>query len=69
MTTFEQQFDKAWRLITPIGKTTASALQRKMGIGFNRAAKIIDEMEKRGIIGPLTNLTPHKLLKKFIMKA
>jgi DNA segregation ATPase FtsK/SpoIIIE, S-DNA-T family len=65
MTTFEQQFDKAWKIITPVGKTTITYLQLKMGIGFNRGAKIIDEMEKRGIIGPLTNLTPHKLLKKY----
>ncbi|MCE7898377.1 MAG: hypothetical protein DPW11_04040 [bacterium] len=31
-----------------------------LGIGFNRGAKIINEIEKRGIIGPLTKLTPLK---------
>lgn len=65
MTTFDQQFQKAWKIITPVGKVTVSYLQRRMGIGWNRAAKIVDEMEKRGIIGPTNFLTPRIILKKY----
>ena len=64
MTTYEQQFDKAWEIISPVGKVTITYLQRMMGIGFNRAAKIVDEMEKRGVIGPIIDFKPHIVLKK-----
>lgn len=63
MTTFAQQFNRAWKIITPVGKVTVSYLQRRMGIGWNRGAKIVDEMEKRGIVGPVVDLTPRRVLK------
>lgn len=65
MTTFDQQFQKAWKLITPVGKVTVSYLQRRMGIGWNRGAKIVDEMEKRGIIGKIIDFKPREVLKKY----
>ena len=33
-------------------KANTSLLQRKLGIGYGRAARIIDELEERGVIGP-----------------
>ena len=33
-------------------KASTSLLQRKLGIGYGRAARIIDELESRGVIGP-----------------
>lgn len=65
MTTFEDQFNRAWKLITPVGKVTISYLQRKMGIDWNRGAKIVEEMEKRGIIGQIIDFKPREVLKKY----
>ncbi len=43
---------KAINIIRETGKVSISFLQRKMGIGYPRAAKIVDELESRGLIGP-----------------
>ena len=43
-------------------KASASAIQRKFRIGFNRAGRIIDELEDRGIIGPENGSKPREVL-------
>ncbi|HOA18381.1 MAG TPA: DNA translocase FtsK 4TM domain-containing protein [bacterium] len=48
----DELFDEAVEIVQSMGKASASLLQRKMKIGFARAARIIDEMEGKGIIGP-----------------
>ncbi len=43
---------KAIGVIRATRKASTSLLQRKLGIGYGRAARIIDELEERGVIGP-----------------
>ena len=43
---------KAIMVIKASGKASTSLLQRKLGIGYGRAARIIDDLETRGLIGP-----------------
>ena len=48
------------------GKASASLLQRRFKLGYNRAARVIDLLEERGIIGPATgNSKPREVLVKF----
>jgi len=47
----DELFDKAVAIVVSAGKASASLLQRKLSIGFARAAKLIDMMEERGIVG------------------
>jgi S-DNA-T family DNA segregation ATPase FtsK/SpoIIIE len=47
-------YQKAVALVRSEGKASISMLQRKLGIGYGRAARLIGEMENKGIIGPST---------------
>ena len=46
------------------GKVSASLIQRKYRLGYNRAARIIDLLEERGIIGPPNGSKPREVLIK-----
>ena len=46
------------------GKVSASLLQRRFRLGYNRAARIIDLLEERGIIGPINGSKPRDVLVK-----
>ena len=45
-------------------KASASLLQRRFKVGYNRAARIIDLLEERGIIGPQNGSKPREVLVK-----
>lgn len=47
------------------GKTSASLLQRKYRLGYNRAARMIDMLEERGIVGPPNGSKPREVLVKY----
>ncbi|MFZ9306525.1 MAG: DNA translocase FtsK, partial [Candidatus Fonsibacter ubiquis] len=47
---------KAVEIIKTEGKASTSFLQRKLGIGYNRAARIIDQMEEEKIISPANHV-------------
>ena len=44
------------------GKASASYLQRRLSIGYNRAARLIEDMEARGIIGPANGSKPREII-------
>ena len=46
------------------GKISASLIQRKYRLGYNRAARIIDLLEERGIIGPQNGSKPREVIVK-----
>ncbi len=48
----DARFDEAVRIVADTQRCSTSWLQRKMTIGYNRAAKIVESMEIRGIVGP-----------------
>jgi S-DNA-T family DNA segregation ATPase FtsK/SpoIIIE len=48
----DARFDEAVRIVAETQRCSTSWLQRKMTIGYNRAAKIVESMENRGIVGP-----------------
>jgi S-DNA-T family DNA segregation ATPase FtsK/SpoIIIE len=55
-------FNKAVELILMTGQASASYLQRKMKLGYARAARIIDQMEVEGIVGPSEGSKPREIL-------
>jgi len=48
----DPRFDEAVRIVAETRRCSTSWLQRKMTIGYNRAAKIVEMMEKLGMVGP-----------------
>ena len=57
-----QLYEDAKRFIIEIRKGSTSMLQRKFRIGFNRATKIIDMLERDGVVGPNKGPTPRDVL-------
>ena len=55
-------YKDAVRLVINSGKASASSLQRHLRVGYSRAARIIDTMEDRGIIGPADGARPREVL-------
>ena len=58
-------YEKALEIVHQQGKASASYIQRRLKIGFNRAARLIDEMEQKGAVGPAQGSKPRELLRGF----
>ncbi|MDA3959122.1 DNA translocase FtsK [Oceanispirochaeta sp.] len=55
-------YDKALDIVISAGKASASYLQRRLQIGYNRAARLVEEMEIRGIVGPQNGSKPREVV-------
>src|SRR4051812_33495518 len=60
----DELFQDAVRLVLEFGKASTSLLQRRLRIGYGRAAHLIDLMEKDGIVGPSDGPKPREVLKR-----
>jgi len=58
----DELYDEAVQLIAEMQTASVSMLQRRFRIGYTRAARLIDEMEKRGIVGPYEGSKPRAVL-------
>jgi hypothetical protein len=58
----DELYPEAKRIVLEDSQASTSVLQRKLGIGYARAAKLVDELEERGIIGPADGATPRKVI-------
>ncbi|MEK6300003.1 MAG: DNA translocase FtsK [Acidobacteriota bacterium] len=56
-------YDQALAIVTDMGRASTSVLQRRLSIGYGRAAKILDMMERQGFIGPAEGSKPRKVLQ------
>ncbi len=57
-------YQEAVRVVCEAGRASTSTLQRRLRIGYGRAARLIDIMEKDGIVGPAEGTKPREVLKK-----
>ena len=60
----DPMYDDAVRLVFEFGKASTSLLQRRMRIGYGRAAHLIDLMERDGLVGPPEGSKPREILKR-----
>jgi S-DNA-T family DNA segregation ATPase FtsK/SpoIIIE len=56
-------YDKALDIVMQQGKASASYIQRRLKIGYNRAARIVELMEHQGVVGPAQGSKPRELLR------
>ena len=57
-------FDQAVDLVSREGKASTSFIQRHLQIGYNRAARLIEQMEKEGIVGPANHVGKREVLTR-----
>lgn len=58
----EELFEEAWQIIVESQKASASYLQRRLRIGYNKAARLIEAFEARGMIGPQIGSKPREVI-------
>ena len=59
---YDERYDDAVALVTKSGQASISMVQRHLRIGYNRAARIIEVMEKEGVVGPSDGVKPREVL-------
>ncbi|MCG6141169.1 DNA translocase FtsK [Leptospira mtsangambouensis] len=59
----EELFDEAWNIVVTEKKASASYLQRRMRIGYNKAARLMELMEMRGYVSPQVGAKPREILR------
>lgn len=57
-------FDKALKIVKGYDHASASLLQRRLAIGYARAARLLDQLEEAGHVEPADGSKPRKVLKK-----
>ena len=57
-------YEEAVRLVLQMGKASTTTLQRHLRLGYGRAARILDMMQRDGIIGPPDGSKPREVLKR-----
>jgi S-DNA-T family DNA segregation ATPase FtsK/SpoIIIE len=59
-------FEEAKAVVMESGKASASLLQRRMKVGYARAARLLDEMEEAGIVGPADGAKPREVFTEHL---
>lgn len=58
----DDMYSEALKIVVESRSASASMLQRRLRIGYNRAANLVEEMERRGVVGPAQGSKPRKVL-------
>ena len=58
----DELFDEAVEVVVSSGQASVSMLQRRLKLGYSRAARLVDQMEERGIVGPFEGSKPRAVL-------
>ncbi|MDB5259644.1 MAG: ftsK [Candidatus Taylorbacteria bacterium] len=57
----DEMYEQAKETVLSTGKASTSFLQRKLGVGYSRAAKLLDSLESRGVVGPQNGSKPREV--------
>jgi DNA segregation ATPase FtsK/SpoIIIE, S-DNA-T family len=59
---YDEKYDEAVALVARTGQASISMLQRRLRVGYNRAARMIEIMEREGVVGPADGVKPREVL-------
>ncbi|WP_457755771.1 DNA translocase FtsK [Thermodesulfatator indicus] len=59
----DELYEQAVQIVVQTGQASISMLQRRLRVGYNRAARMIERMEKEGIVGPSDGVRPRPVLR------
>ncbi len=60
----DEKYEEAVSFVSERGEASISMVQRRFRIGYNRAARIIERMEREGVVGPSTGIKPREVFKR-----
>jgi S-DNA-T family DNA segregation ATPase FtsK/SpoIIIE len=60
----DEKYEEALQFVYDKGEASISMVQRRFRIGYNRAARIVERMEREGVVGPSTGIKPREVLKR-----
>jgi DNA segregation ATPase FtsK/SpoIIIE-like protein len=60
----DELYEDAKEAVIEAGKVSTSFIQRKLRVGYSRAARLMDMLEANGVIGPATGVEPRKVIDK-----
>uniref|UniRef100_UPI004055DD22 DNA translocase FtsK n=1 Tax=Candidatus Electrothrix sp. TaxID=2170559 RepID=UPI004055DD22 len=61
-TEYDEKYDEAVAVVTETGQASISMVQRRLRVGYNRAARMIEMMERDGVVGPADGSRPREVL-------
>ena len=61
---YDEKYDQAVAVVTETGQASISMVQRRLRVGYNRAARMIEMMEREGIVGPADGSRPREVLAR-----
>ena len=61
-TDFDPFYDKAVEVVARTRRATISYLQRELGVGYNRSSRIMEQLEREGVVGPQVGTKPREIL-------
>jgi len=61
---YDEKYDEAVAVVTETGQASISMVQRRLRVGYNRAARMIEMMEKEGVVGPSDGSRPREVLAR-----
>lgn len=63
---YDEMYDQAVAVVTETGQASISMVQRRLRVGYNRAARMIEKMERDGVVGPADGARPREVLAQKI---
>jgi len=61
---YDERYDEAVNIVCESGQASISMVQRRMRVGYNRAARMIEMMEREGVVGPADGSKPREVLAR-----